>query len=292
MHLHALDSTRWNDFEFRNDDIVIASWGKSGTTWVQQIVGQLIFKGREDISVTDLAPWLEMPAVPKDEVFAMLEAQTHRRFIKTHLPVDALVFSPQAKYLYVARDGRDALWSFYNTHSHGNRLFYRSLNAKSGYQGAPIEPPPDDVRQYFHDWLEKDGFPWWPFWSHVQSWWDIRRLPNVMLLHFNNLKADMPGEIRQIAEFLNIEIEENTWPSIVEHCGFDYMKAHAAETVPFANLIFDGGAQTFINKGINGRWRDVLTAEDNKKYQDHAERNLSPDCAHWLATGELPEDRQ
>ena len=53
-----------------------------------------------------------------------MEAQTHRRFVKTHLPVDALVYSPKAKYIYIGRDGRDVLWSLYNHHAMGNEAMY------------------------------------------------------------------------------------------------------------------------------------------------------------------------
>jgi aryl sulfotransferase len=56
LHNHHFDSTIWNDFKFRDDDIVIATYGKSGTTWVQQIVGQLLFNGAEEISVAELSP--------------------------------------------------------------------------------------------------------------------------------------------------------------------------------------------------------------------------------------------
>jgi aryl sulfotransferase len=41
------DSTRWNWFPFRDGDIVIATYAKTGTTWTQQIVRELIFKGEE-----------------------------------------------------------------------------------------------------------------------------------------------------------------------------------------------------------------------------------------------------
>jgi aryl sulfotransferase len=108
-----MDSARWNGFAFRDDDIVIATWAKSGTTWMQQIVSQLIFRGAEGISLDRVSPWLECTLYPPETVQA-LEAQTHRRFIKTHLPLDAIVFSPLAKYIYVARDGRDFAWSIHN----------------------------------------------------------------------------------------------------------------------------------------------------------------------------------
>ncbi len=174
MSHFGMDSTRWNGFPFRDDDIIVATWGKSGTTWVQQIVAQLIFEGAEGISVVELAPWLDMSIAPKEEIFEKLEAQTHRRFIKTHLPVDSLVFSPKAKYLYIARDGRDAIWSYYNHHANHTQEAYDMVNSLPGMDEHPFEPPNEDIRQYFHDWLDKDGYPIWPYWSHIRSWWEIR----------------------------------------------------------------------------------------------------------------------
>lgn len=288
LQTYVLDSTRWNDVAFRDDDIIIATWSKAGTTWVQQIVAQLIFDGADEVSVGELSPWMDMRLIPRDALMAHIEAQTHRRFLKTHLPVDALAFSPKAKYIYIGRDARDILWSWYNHHASFTPLAYEMMNNSPGLVGPPLEPPNPDIRQYFHDWLDRDGYPSFPFWSHVRSWWAIRDLPNVMLVHFANLKADMPGEIRKIAAFLDIEIDEATWPEILEHCGFDYMKAHAEKFEPMADAMFTGGPQSFINKGTNNRWRDVLTPEDIRKCDDMALRELGPECARWLATGELP----
>src|SRR6476469_6242407 len=96
---HHFDSTIWNDFVFRDDDIVIATYAKSGTTWLQQIVSQLIFSGQEGLPVAEMSPWLDLRIPPKDVKLAAVNAQAHRRFLKTHLPVDALVFSRNAKYI-------------------------------------------------------------------------------------------------------------------------------------------------------------------------------------------------
>lgn len=285
LHNHHFDSTIWNDFPFRDDDIVIATYAKSGTTWTQQIVGQLLFNGAEDVPVAEMSPWLDLRVPPKDVKLPALENQTHRRFIKTHLPVDALVFSPKAKYIYIGRDGRDVIWSMYNHHANANDAWYAALNDTPGRVGPPIERPTASVHQYFLEWLEKDGFPFWPFWENVRSWWAVRNLPNVYFLHFDNLKADMPGEIRKIAAFLDIPIDEAKWEAVVAHCSFDYMKEHASATVPLGGAFWDGGAQTFINKGTNGRWRDTLTSDDLAAYEARARSELGNDCARWLATG-------
>ncbi len=133
--------------------------------------------------------------------------------------------------------------------------------------------------------MERDGHPFWPFWDNVRSWWALKELPNVHLLHFANLKADMPGEIRTLAEFLDVEINETKWDDILLHCSFDYMKANATKSVPLGGAFWDGGATTFIHKGVNGRWRDRLDKDQSQAYEQRAAAELGDDCATWLATG-------
>ena len=284
---HHFDSTIWNDFEFRDDDIFIGTYAKAGTTWMQQIIAQLLFSGEEGLSVAEMSPWLDLRVPPKEVKLPQVEAQTHRRFIKTHLPVDALTFSPRAKYIYIGRDGRDVVWSMYNHHVNANDAWYEALNDTPGRVGPPIGRPVEDIKQYFQDWMEGDGHPFWPFWENIRSWWEIRSLPNVMLVHFAQLKADMPGEISKIAAFLEIPVDTSKWDAIIEHCTFDYMKQHADKSVPLGGAFWDGGAQTFINKGTNGRWRDELTADDIAVYEARAKAELGGTCARWLATGEV-----
>ena len=285
LHNHHFDSTIWNDLVFRNDDIIIATYAKAGTTWVQQIVSQLLFDGAEGLETAEMSPWLDLRVPPKEVKLPMVEAQTHRRFLKTHLPVDALVFSEKARYVYIGRDGRDVVWSLYNHHANANESWYDALNNTPGRVGPPIAEPPDSVIQYYRDWLGQDGHPFWPFWENVRSWWAIKDLPNVYFLHFSNLKRDMPGEIRRLAVFLDIEINEEKWDDILLHCSFDYMKANATKSVPVGGAFWDGGAKTFIHKGTNGRWRDMLDADESQVYERRALEELGEDCANWLATG-------
>ncbi|MFO0674809.1 MAG: sulfotransferase domain-containing protein [Polyangiaceae bacterium] len=286
LHNHHFDSTIWNDFAFRDDDIIISTYAKSGTTWVQQIVSQLLFRGQTDLEVAEMSPWLDLRVPPKEIKLPAVEAQTHRRFLKTHLPVDALKFSPKAKYIYIGRDARDVVWSMYNHHTSANASWYEALNDTPGRVGPPIEKPVDSIARYFDEWLERDGHPFWPFWENIRTWWAIRDLPNVHMLHFEKLKQDMPGEIRRVARFLDIPIDESTWDAIVEHCGFAYMKANATKSVPLGGAFWDGGAQTFVHKGENGRWRDTLTPEAVARYEARALAELGPECAAWLASGE------
>jgi len=138
LHNHHFDSTIWEDFVFRDDDIVIGTYAKSGTTWVQQIVSQLIFNGEAGLEVAEMSPWMDLRVPPKEVKLAAVEEQTHRRFLKTHLPVDALVFSEKAKYIYI---GRDVAWSMYNHHARANAKWYEILNDSPGRVAPPSNRP-------------------------------------------------------------------------------------------------------------------------------------------------------
>lgn len=284
---HHMDSTVWNDFAFRDDDVIVGTYAKSGTTWTQQIVAQLIFQGNADVAVAEISPWWDMRIIPP-EVREQVLAQTHRRVLKTHLPVDALVLSPKAKYLYIGRDGRDVVMSMYNHHANFAPLAFELLNETPGRVGPPLPPADPDPRRYFRTWLDEDGAPFWSFWENIASWWAVRDLPNVKLVHFADLKRDLDGEMRAIADFLEVDVPAERWPEIVEHCTFDWMKANAPKVAPLGGAVWEGGASTFINKGVNGRWRDVLTAQDSLDYERLALENLGPDCARWLAAGNVP----
>ena len=73
----------------------------------------------------------------------------NRRFIKTHLPLNALKFFDNCKYIYVTRDARDIVWSLYNHHYHATDDWYKLLNETPGLVGPKIEKPTDDIIKYW-----------------------------------------------------------------------------------------------------------------------------------------------
>lgn len=282
---HHMDSTIWNDFRFRPDDVIVSTYAKSGTTWTQQIVSQLIFNGAEGVNVPEISPWVDMRIPAREQKLAALEAQAHRRFMKTHLPLDAFVFRQEVKHIYVARDGRDVLWSFHNHHLNANALFYELINDTPGRVGPPLPVCDPDIRRYFLNWVENDGAPFWSMWDNVRTWWTVRRHPSVLMLHYADLKKDLPGAVRKIARFLDISLDDATFSRVVKHSSFDYMKLNAEKSAPLGGVVWQGGAGAFINKGSNGRWKDVLTPADIALYEGRAQAELGPDCARWLAEG-------
>src|SRR4051812_50008816 len=98
LHNHHMDSTLWDGFPYRDDDVVVATYAKSGTTWTQHIVGQLIFGGDPDVRISEVSPWVDLRIMPPN-LLDLLEAQTHRRVVQNHPPPHPLDLSPQAQYI-------------------------------------------------------------------------------------------------------------------------------------------------------------------------------------------------
>lgn len=282
---HHQDSTNWDFVEFREGDVVAANWAKAGITWLQQILLQLIHNGDASVKVRDSGIWLDWWTIPKTDIPKWTNAIPGRRVFKTHLPADALNLLPQVKYVYIGRDVRDVVWSFYpHLRNYTDELVALANSAPHRKTERDFIVPTSDIRTYYHSFLENDGAPYWPFWESVQSWWDVRGLPNIMLVHYQNLKDDLPGMIRKIATFIDAPITPDAWPKILEHCSFNYMKAHKDELLPIDSFK-DKGA-TFMHKGETGRWRAVLSEEEIAKADRIAGQHLSRDCAHWLKTGQ------
>lgn len=281
---HHMDSRVWQRLAWRPDDVIIATYAKAGTTWTQQIVAQIVLEAGDDIDLFEISPWLDF-RINLDGKLAALEAQRHRRFIETHLPADALPLSRGARFIYVARDGRDVLWSMHNHHTNATDHLYAAVNNPDGLVGPPFPREVPDVASYFRIWLAGNGEPWWPFWDNVRTWWAARERANVLLVHFNDLKRDLDGGMRRIAAFLGVRVDEATWRDRVGRCTFEHMKTHAHRFAPRGGLPWEGGAQTFINKGSNGRWRDLLTDDDIARYEATALAELGSECARWLERG-------
>lgn len=293
---HHLDSTRWDQFNPRDDDIVIATSYKSGTTWMQMIVRNLLFENTDELpSVMRMSPWIDSRfQSPLDELVSALESQEHRRFVKSHLPLDGLTYFSQVKYIVVGRDARDVFMSLWNHYSHYTPGFYDRINNLPGLVGGPFPQCPGDIREFWSGWMSQGWFEWesegYPLWSnlwHTQTWWEYRDLPNILFVHYNDLLSDSKGEIKRVADFLGIQITDEALQTVVNAVTFANMKANAEQIVPEVEKAFEGGAQTFINKGTNGRWKLVLTSGDLELYEAAVERVLSPDCAKWLEHGRL-----
>jgi aryl sulfotransferase len=292
----VVDSRRWDHYRPRPGDIVIATYPKCGTTWMQRIISLLVFQDPETRPVMEISPWIDRRArEPVEAVMARIDAQDHRRFLKAHLPADGLPIFAEVKYIHVARDGRDAAMSF---HNHGSGLAPEVLESldRTGLEdelvGRPYPRVPTDPAAYFHHWLAEEVDPGYgdsssatSFFHFARTWWEERHRPNVLLVHYNDLKADLPGEMRRIAAFLGTPVPPAIWPGLIEAAGFEVMRRNGDTLMGSVAACFRGGGHRFFHKGTNGRWRGVFRDADLALYGAKLRAELSPACARWLAYG-------
>jgi len=301
----VIDTSQWDDIPIVDSDIFVNTPAKAGTTWTQEIVCQLLYNGDYSAVGTagmEISTWAAMKLPPREHKVEMMEAQRvnpkiPRRVIKTHEPVESLPFVPECKHLFVARDFRDIVWSWYKHHSNINPEILDILNADSHFSFRPLPNfnfSDGSFTEYdmFNMMLSEgddhgnpDG---WPLWSQLWvagSWWNMRNEPNVKLVHYNNLKADLAGNMREIADFLEIEIDETKFDKLVENCSFSTMKNKKDPLGSIGSTLFKDPAQ-FFHKGEIRRWKDVLTDKDTERYRAVAKRYLDEEGIHWLETGE------
>jgi len=293
-----LDSERWVHYRPRSDDIVISTYPKCGTTWMQRIVALLIFQTSDPKPIMEISPWLERRLHnPVEAVVSLLESQDHRRFIKAHLPFDGIPVFDEVKYIHVARDGRDACLSYHN-HATGFAPFFLDALDQVGVEdeaiARPYPRPATDPADHFHNWLtsgavpdHKDGEPTMSFFHFERSWWDERHRSNVLLVHYLDLMTDLPGEMRRIADFLEIDVPDAVLLELAAAAHFKAMKRDGDRLMGSTSQIFQGGGARFFHQGAVRGWQGRYREKDLALYEEKAHALLSPDCRRWLGRGRL-----
>ncbi len=296
---HHLDSTRWAGYRPRDGDIIITTSYKAGTTFTQCILMSLICGGVDSLQRLgdEVSPWIDLRSMPLplEAIYATLEAQTHQRFLKTHLALDGLPYFPNVHYLVVARDPRDVFMSFANHYGNYTDFAYRNF-ASGSPPGGPLPPFERNIHKLWRNWITRGWFEWesegYPFWGnmhHIQTYWNHRHLPNLHFLHYADMLSDLAGTVRRIAAWIGHPATDGEVARVAAEASFSSMKRKAEEadasTPPGTPRMFAGGNAAFINKGTNGRWRGVLTGEDLRLYEATKARVLTPDCAEWLERG-------
>lgn len=288
------DSRVWDRLVPHSGDIIVCTAPKCGTTWTQRIVSMLLLQSPAPAPIMQMHPWLDAFFIPHDIVIPMLNAAPGRRMLKTHLPLDAMPFHDDTLYIHVARDPRDACMSY---HNHCNHFADHALAAMDA-QGlaipeiaAPYPRAPADAHDFFRRWLRDPAFAPFDDWTYSEyfdlqrSYWAVRAQPNVLMLHYNDLKADLDGEMRRIAAFIGVETPAALWPELVEAAGFAAMHRDGDALLGMAAQSWKGGGKTFMNKGTNDRWRSVLTDADLADYDAAASAGMSPTLRAWTEGG-------
>jgi aryl sulfotransferase len=279
------DSGRWAGFEFRPGDIVISTRSRSGTTWMQMICALLVFQVPDlPAPLGQLSPWLDFLATPRDEVLARLDAQRHRRFIKTHTPLDGIPLDPRATYIVVARHPLDMAVSLYHQGDNIDRARMRELTGQPEPAGPPRPRLP--VKEWLLGWIGSGDDPRQAMDSlpgvmwHLSDAWARRGEPNVLLFHYDDLSADLAGQMRRLAGELGIGVPGPAWPSLVQAATFEQMRASAGRLAPGGGVLKSSAA--FFRRGSSGAGRELLTDDEFAHYLARAAELAPPDLLAWL----------
>ena len=271
------DTHRWEAFKHRSDDIFICTPPKCGTTWTQAICASLVF-GTADHgqSPAFISPWIDAKLDPLEEYLKVVDAQPHRRFIKTHTPLDGIPFYPSSQYLAVFRDPREAYISGSN---HRDNMNNRQL-AESTF------PSGDNA---FDFWLYGENKPGgWDKWTlhalvHLfKTYWDAHDRSNIHLFHYSDMKANLPRAISQMAVALGYEYGEDKVAEFAKAASFEHMKKNAGQFAPQAKIGFWKSDSSFFNRGDDAAWSETLTPEQLTAFDERIRQLLDDDQIDWL----------
>lgn len=230
----------------RPTDIFLCTYPKSGTTWLQMILYQLQTDGdMERIPHLSIAiPHFEESALP-------IEGLPNPRVFKSHLPFWAV--PKGGKMIYVTRDGQDVANSFFH-HMQTVKLYKGSFD------------------QFFDAFLA-GRVPYRSWFAHLAGWSKARSRPDVLVVHYEDMLADLEREVRRIAAFCGIPIDETQMPRILERCSFAYMKTQEDKldvgTYERHLQAMISARQTdvmFIREGKKGKGRDRLSEAQRARY--------------------------
>jgi hypothetical protein len=297
------DNLRWDALNLRDGDIVISAPSKCGMTWTQRLVSLLVFDGPDlPGPLSTISPWLDQTIRPVEEVVATLDAQHHRRFIKTHTPLDGLVLDQRVSYICVGRDPRDAAVSMVFQESNVDKDRMRALHAAAAppherfaFPGAHVDRDLSPL-DAFHDWMEAPIVPPEGMGSlatilhHFGSVWQRRHLPNVTAFHYADYQADLVGELVRLGQVLGFGLGRDHAEELAVHASLDAMRARASELAPNTTDGIWRNDAGFFRAGGRGEWRAIFTEAEHRRYNDRAAQLAPQDLLAWAHEGRRGHD--
>lgn len=236
---------RADGYEAKPQDVFVVTQMKCGTTWMQHVVYEVLNRGGGDIvdsgrTLYAISPWIEArKSVPVEEA-PLVGTERPSRIIKTHLPVQLCPWSPDSKYIYVAR--------------HPVSCFASCVDFVATNIGTLAPELP-----VVESWFRSPDLMWWGTWTdHVKGWWArSREADNVLFVHFEDMKSDLAGVVREVAAFLGVApLTDAEMAQVVEKCGFAYMQRHKDAFEMNPPHILQTDAELFV-RGTADRHRDV-----------------------------------
>ena len=224
--LASRDEIRQNLVLRPDTDIFIVTYPKSGTTWTQNIVRQLLHCSVDaprfsDMGLNERIPYLDMLGFHASE----LEEYPDPRAFKSHntpAELDTMVLkgSTKAKIIYVMRDPRDAIVSLH----HACKKIIEEINQETFCT----------LEEFCTVLLRNPKYAWGGLWEeHVDEWLTMRDKYDILVLRYEALKQNSRREIRRVADFLGVSVTEKEVGILVRKTTLSYMKQDAQVSLDF-----------------------------------------------------------
>jgi hypothetical protein len=233
-------------YQPRPEDVFVVTQMKCGTTWMQNVVYEVLMRGQGNLVETGgamyaISPWIEgRKSVPVDQA-PLVGRERPSRIIKTHLPASLCPFDARAKYIYVAR--------------HPVSCFASCIDFVDTNVGGMAPDIPA-----FERWYTSPDLMWWGTWTdHVKGWWTrARQSPsNVLFVYFEDMKKDLATVVQQVAAFLGVApLSASELAAVVHKCSFAYMQEHQDNFEMHPPHILQTNAELFVS-GSADRYKNV-----------------------------------
>ncbi|XP_043851944.1 sulfotransferase 1C2-like [Dromiciops gliroides] len=251
-------------FKAKNDDLLICTYPKSGTTWIQEIVDMIEQNGDVEKckrSVIHLRhPFIEWARSSHLSGVDQANAMPSPRILKTHLPTQLLPSSfweSTCKIIYVARNAKDCMVSYY----HFQRM-------------SQTLPEPGTWEEYFEKFMN-GKVSCGPWYDHVKGWWKAKDKHQILFLFYEDIKENPKREIQKVIKFMGKNLDEVILDKIVQETTFEKMKENPMinrSTVP--KTIMDQSISPFMRKGVVGDWKNHFTVAQNEKFDKDYKKKM------------------
>ncbi|XP_053551000.1 sulfotransferase 1C2-like [Bombina bombina] len=252
-------------FQAREDDILIATYPKAGTTWMQEIVDLILLEADVDKSMRApcfiKVPFIDLvPMKPRKSGLELAEEITTQRIIKSHFPIQLIppsVWEKNCKVVYVARNAKDCMVSYFH---------FQRMN-----KGLP---DPGTWDEYFSAFLSGD-VPWGSWFDHVIGWWKVKDKHQILFVFYEDMIEDLRREIRKLMKFIGKDLSEEVIEKIYQHTTFQAMKENPMTNFSvLPKVVFDQSISPFMRKGTVGDWKNHFLVAQNIIFDEEYKRKM------------------
>ncbi|KAM9425777.1 cytosolic sulfotransferase 2-like [Pholidichthys leucotaenia] len=252
-------------FTARPDDIVIATYPKSGTTWVSYILDLLYFgDAHSSVPINFRVPFFEL-CIPLQPSGTDLVDQlpTMPRLIKTHLPIQFVpksFWEQNSKIIYVARNPKDTAVSYFH---------FDCMHE--------LQPDPGDWCSFLQDFMEgKRAYGSW--YDHVNGWWEKKKTyTNLHYMFYEDMIEDCGQEIDHLCSFLGLSPSAEEKEEIMAKATFHNMKSNSMTNYTWIKHL-NQKCSSFMRKGKVGDWKNHFTVSQNEQFdEDYKQKMKTPE---------------